>query len=571
MKTVDYEKLKTQLDLNEQADFRFQQRRHSQWTENYQLYRDNVIINRLTQRQSINVPLIKGIVKTVAANTDEFPDIQFEEKDNNKDKEIVFNELWKDFVVVDKLEVKDIVDKKQDFLYGITHTKFNLIGGRITTEIREPFDILRDRYADPSNYDETADHLSEHGIYRTLSQLSANPMYNQVAVNRLKVFYASSQGLIAAEHITRVIQDKNQRLEDLGVPDTAMPVLGETVVELKAHFQKIYDSDDKAEHWHLIVKADTEILVGKPLLDVLGVDFLPFVTWSDDPERNDHYPDGVADIGRTTNKLLNSMISALAENRILRNYGMNFYDSTMENFNPQTFEPIPGGYYPIPVPDGKKLDDVFKKVDIPDLSESLDEMEYVKRIVETAVAAGSTIQGNTEQTKVTLGEVQLALAAAKERITSIAKFYMLAQKEKADKWAKIMNANADKIDAVKLYKKSHKGNYFTKTVTAKDWKSETGYSCRAVSTAERQEQSIQGLQKLQATKQFFPNNPVLDKILGKKILEFADVNPDEIKEVLDAQEQMTQASAPAPGQPAAPAIPPPVPQLTPPQNALQTA
>src|SRR6267143_277619 len=122
MQKVDYEKLKTQLDLDEQADFNYQRRRHEQWTENYQLYRDRVIINRLTQRQSINVPLIKGIIKTVLANTDEFPDIQFEELDNNKDKEIVFNELWKDFVVADKLEIKDIVDKKQDFIYGITHT-----------------------------------------------------------------------------------------------------------------------------------------------------------------------------------------------------------------------------------------------------------------------------------------------------------------------------------------------------------------------------------------------------------------------------------------------------------------
>src|SRR5258708_11159240 len=145
MQKVNYEDLKTQLDLNEQADFRYQQRRHEQWTENYQLYRDRVIINRLTQRQSINVPLIKGIIKTVLANTDEFPDIQFEELSNDKDKDIVFNELWKDFVTTDKLEIKDIVDKKQEFIYGKTWTKFNLIRGKITSEIKEVFDMLVDR------------------------------------------------------------------------------------------------------------------------------------------------------------------------------------------------------------------------------------------------------------------------------------------------------------------------------------------------------------------------------------------------------------------------------------------
>jgi hypothetical protein len=303
----------------------------------------------------------------------------------------------------------------------------------------------------------------------------------------------------------------------------------------------------------------------------MGIDFFNFVTWSDDPERLDHYPDGVADIGRTTNKLLNSMISSLAENRILRNYGMNFYDATMEGFNPQTYEPVPFGFYPVPVPDGKKIDDVFKAVQIPDMSESLDEMEYVKKIVETAVAAGATIQGNVQDQKVTLGEVELALSAAKERITSIAKFYMLAQKEKGDKWAKIMNANADKLDAVKLYKKSHKGNYFSKTVSGKDWKSDKGYNCRAVSSTEREKESLQTIQKLNAVKQQFPGNPAMDKIYGRKILEFGNLNPDEVKEVLDAQEQMLQQGpvpgASAPGQPApTPALP-----VTPPQNALQPA
>src|SRR5689334_7801592 len=111
---VNYDNLKEELRLDEQADFKFQERRHSQWTENYQLFRDKVIVNRLTQRQSINVPFIKGIIKTVMANIDEFPDIEFEELSNDKDKEIIVNELWKDFVVQDKLEIKDIIDKKQD-------------------------------------------------------------------------------------------------------------------------------------------------------------------------------------------------------------------------------------------------------------------------------------------------------------------------------------------------------------------------------------------------------------------------------------------------------------------------
>jgi hypothetical protein len=561
MQKVNYVSLKSQLDTNEQADFDFQQRRHSQWTENYQLYRDTVIINRLTQRQSINIPLMKGTIKTILANIDEFPDIEFEELDNNKDKEIVLNELWKDFVIKDRMEVKDMVDKKQDLLYGKTWMKFNIASSRITTEIKEPFDMLVDRYADPSDLDSTGNHLSEHGIFRTLDQLVANPSFDRAAVNRLRIFYGTKQGLLKAEEVTQLMQAKNERLESLGVPSMNDPMLGQTVVQLKAHFQKVWDDKDQTDHIHVIVICDSEILMAKPLLEILGIDFFPFITWSDDPERNDHYPDAVADVARNPNKLLNSNISALAENRIMRNMGMNFYDATAnENWVPQSLEPIPFGWYPLP----GKPSEVYQKVDIPDLSDSLDEMEYVQKIVESATAATAATKGETEQRKVTLGEVELAVSAAKERISSIAKFYMLAQKERGEKWAKLMNANADKLEAVTLYKKSHKGNYFSKTVTGKDYKSDSGYNCRVVSSGERQKQSVETIQKFNVAKQEFPTNPIFKKIYDKKLLEFLDVNPEEIQAILDYEEQQAQAmmnsGMPMNGQP--------TPQLTPPQNAL---
>lgn len=539
MQKVNYENLKEELRLDEEADFKFQERRHSQWTENYQLFRDKVIVNRLTQRQSINVPFIKGIVKTVMANIDEFPDIEFEELDNDKDKEIVVNELWKDFVIQDKLEIKDIIDKKQDLLYGISWHKFNIVNGRIVSEIKEPFDILIDRYADPSDIN-TANHLSEHGIYRTISQLESNPNLDQAAIKRLKIFYGTKNGLIKSEEVTKQIQAKNERLGIMGVSDLDNPALGQTWLELKAHFKKVYDLADMKEHLHVILMADAEILMAKPLKELLGIDEYNFVKWSDDPERLDQYPDGTADIARTANKLLNSNISSMAENRILRNFGMNFYDSGMENFVPQSFQPTPFGWYPIPVPDGKKLDDVFKKVEIPDLKDSIDEMEWIKGLVESATAANTTLQGDTEQSKVTLGEVELALSAAKERVTSIAKFYNLAMKDKGMLFAKLLNANADKLDSVKLYKKSHQGNFFSKEVTGKDWKSDSGYTCKVVSTSERQRQNIEEMQKLNAANAQFQGNPAFKKIYDKKVLEFIGASPEESKAVMDFEEQNMQ-------------------------------
>jgi hypothetical protein len=539
MQRPNYENLLDNLKTDEQADFKFQERRHSQWTENYQLYRDTVITNRLTQRQSVNMPLMKTSIKTNLATLDEFPRIEYEELGNDKQKEIFLNTYWDDTVIKDRMEIKDIVDKKQEQLYGLTWRKLNIIQGKFCSEVKEPFDMLKDRYADPTDYDNTAHHLIEGNIFRTLDQLEANPFYNRDAIKRLKVFFGTQNGLIKAEEVTKMMQAKNERLGQMGVGDIDNPALGHTVVELKAYFVKEWDLKDQESHLHLIVAADCgitgkEILMAKPLKEILNIDFFPFVFWSSDPERNDHYPDGTADIIRTPNKVLNIWFSQLIENRTLRNFGMNFYDATAkEGWSPQTLEPMPFGWYGLP----GKPSDVFQAVQIPDLSESLDEMDYVKNLIESASAATATTKGETEKSKVTLGEVELALQAAKERQSSVAKFYTLAQKEFGDKFAKIANANSDKLEAVKLYKKSYKGNWFEKTVSPTDWRSEAGYSCRVVSSTEREQKTLETVQKMNAVKAQFPVNQALKRIYDKKVMEFGGLNPEEIQEVMDEEVQ----------------------------------
>ncbi len=569
MQTVDYTKLN--LDQNERVDYDFQRRRHDQWKENYELYRDFVIVNRLTQRQSVNIPLMKSTIKTILANTDEFIDLEFEELGNKKDKEIFFNEYWQDLKVKDKLEIKDIVDKKQEYLYGRSWRKLNVAYGKFESEILEPYDILVDRYADPTDL-ESANHLIHMNIFRTIGQLEANPNYDRDAINRLKVFYATKAGLIKAEQTTQQQYRKNERMQDMGVPDVNNPQVTETLIELKAHYVKVYDDVDEQDHIHVIIKGGSEILMGKPLMKILGVDFYPFVTWADDPERNDFYSDGIADIARTPNKVLNIWFSQMIENRTLRNFGMNYYDMTAgENFIPQTYDAQPWGWYGVP----GNPKEIVSHVDIPDLEDTMEQMDYIKNMVQTATAATSTPQGETEKGKITLGEVQLVTQAAMERITSISKFYRLAQMEFGDKLQKIVNANADKLDAVKLYKKGHRGNIFSKTLKPSDWRSEKGYSCTTVSTTERQQKNIDTVQKLNAVASQFPGNQPLIKIYDKKLLEFADLNPDEIKQVMDYQEQLLQQQAtqpqlpPAPGNPLNPQGQPrfPTPQTQPQPNA----
>ena len=150
--------LKEKARLNKENGFKYQQRRHPQWTENYELYRDTVIVNRLTQRQSVNIPLMKETIRTVLSGIDEKRDTFFEELDNDKQKEIFLNEYWNHTYDLDKIELKDIVDKKQVSLYGRSFYKLNIKDGRFTAEVLDPQDVLVDRYADPTNLFEIGEH-----------------------------------------------------------------------------------------------------------------------------------------------------------------------------------------------------------------------------------------------------------------------------------------------------------------------------------------------------------------------------------------------------------------------------
>src|SRR5258708_375241 len=146
---IDHDLLKDKLHRNKQDGFFFQRRRHPQWTENYELYRDTVIVNRLTQRQSVNIPLMKETVKTILAGIDDDSKIEFEELDNDEQKQIFFNEYWNWTQDLNKLELKDIVDKKQVLLYGRSFWKMNIVDGAFNCEVLDPQDVLVDRYSDP--------------------------------------------------------------------------------------------------------------------------------------------------------------------------------------------------------------------------------------------------------------------------------------------------------------------------------------------------------------------------------------------------------------------------------------
>ncbi len=541
------------LDGHKRSAYNWQQRRHDEWTENYMLYRNRVILNPLTQRQSVNLPLMKIAVRTALKDIDDPPLLYFDNRDNDMDKELFYNAYFEECSRYNKLIIKDIVDKKQVFLYGRSFKKLNIVNGKFFFEILDPQDILLDRYVDPSSID-TARYICHQHIFKPLSSLSENENYDQEAVKRLKAYMATQAGLLKADENLQTLEERNDRMRQMGVPDVDNPILGETYAELNEHYLKRWNEEEKEDQYWLIVTAEgRETLLEEKLENVIGKTkdnywryHVPLTMWADDVERTDVWSDGLADSVRMPNKILNSWFSQLVENRTLRNFGMNFYDATKEGFVPQIYDPTPFGWYPLP---GKPAD-VYQRVDIPDLTESIDEMNFLINIVERASASTATQQGLPTEKKITLGEVQMTLAEAKERVKSSAVFYNESWLEFGEKYVKMLEAAEDLLDDVTLYKKGLSNNkIYARDLSPQDWRSKAGYSVRVLLKGDRDIEYSNKLQKFKVALVDMPDNQPLQEIYREKLVEFVELTPDEARRVLDFEKQK-QSMLSAGGMPA---------------------
>lgn len=527
-----------QLRLNKESGFNYRKRREDEWLENYMLYRGKVNVNRLTQRQTVHVPLMKQTVKSIMKDVDDMPVLYFENIDNDQQKEMFKNKYWEWTVEQNRMEIQDIVDKKQVIMFGRSFDQWQIADGRVQMSVQDPQDILVSRYTDPTNIN-TSRFLIHTHIFRSLSELENNPNYDKSAVEQLKTWYGTEQGLIKVSENAEMQAKKNEKMEEMGVPDVDAPSLGEPIFEISLHFFWKQHNEHGEENIYLQVEAEDQVILQEAWQeDIIGVTAdnfwrynYTYSSWADDVERQDFWTDGVADIVRPENKILNAWFSQLVENRTLRNFGMHYYDTTANegNWSPNTYNPQPWGWYPVP----GKPSDVMQKVDIPELSESLDEMQFIISMAEKATGATPTQQGNISERQVTLGEVQLALGEAKERIKGMSKFYTEAWKRRGVLFQKLIEAAGDKLDAVKLQAKGRNSNdIYEREVTANDWMSKSGYICKVWSQDEKDQKDTNSLQKLNAAIQLIPGNNKLMEIYKRKLLEFSDLSPDEINAVM---------------------------------------
>ena len=549
----------TMLLNNKSTGFNYRERREEDWRENYELYRDKVTINRLTQRQSVNLPLMKTTLRTLLKDVDDMPVIQFENLDNDKQAELLQNEHWKDTLEKNNATIQDIVDKKQDFFFGRTFDSWQVEDGRIVFDIEDPEDILVDRFMNPYDIDSSRFLIHTH-IFRPLSSLKRNPDYDQKEVAKLELFFESQLGIIKAKDNENSLQQKNKKLADMGVSDTEDPVLGETYVELTMYYvfregEKVNGKEVPEQIFVFVEAEDQTILMKKPQEEIIGTtkdnfwrSHFRYNSWGDDIDKQDFWTDGIADIVRVPNKVLNSWFSQLVENRTLRNFGMHYYDSSLkaDGFIPSTFNPVPWGWYPVP---GKPAD-VLQKVDIPDLSESIDEMDYVVNMVQKATASTDTQQGIETKGQTTLGEIQLAQGEAKARTQGMSKFYTKAWEQRAYKYLKLIEAASDRLDAIEIYKEGkNTTNIFKREISPKDWMTKAGYRVKVWSQDEKKANDTDTLNKGIAALNLMPGNPKLLAVIQRKALELADLKPDEITEIMQFQEQLTMLGAGIPGMP----------------------
>jgi hypothetical protein len=514
----------------------FQERKHEDWNDNYELYRNKVKTNRLTQRQTVNIPLMKETIKTLLSKIDDAPIIDWKEKDGNVDKEIILQEIWNDDFDRLNLEGLDIQDKKNTLLYGRGTKLLNIDKKGLDIRAMDAFDVVYDPIMDPLDV-ETARFVVLQNIYRSLREILADPRYSKEGKDALRIWALSREGIVQSEKNKEALEKKNERLRSMGVQSDQFALFagGDVIVNLTQHLTTSWDEKEKKWERRGVTYADDQHeLLNKPLMELIGVDFWPLVTWGEDIETNDVWSDGPADLVRVPNQILNIWFSQLVENRTLKNFQMYWYDATLQGFKPQSYTPAPGRMIPAPGDPNKTV----MPFNIGGLDDTLTAIDFVIKMVERGSAATAIEKGVSEKKQITLGEVEMLVGKALERTVAMAKFYRRSWFDLAVKWERLMHANT--FGPRTLHKISRSGKMWPKTVYSNDWKSEKGFKPLVRSSSEQEEEQTKGIQKFMFIKSQFPGNIALDRISQKRMLEIVDLTPEEIREVEEEQKKLQQ-------------------------------
>lgn len=520
---------------------KFKERRFEQWNQNYSLFRDKVSTNRLTQRQPINVPIIRETIASWISKIDEPPKIKYETKDRtNKDKtgELLFNDIYKYYYDKLKLDILDNVEKKIVGLTGRGFKKIGMSGGEIFIDIIDPYDIEVDPRVNPLDL-ESADFIIHTHIFRSLKQVLANKKYDTEAKKILTQFVDSKSGLLESATNDESAQLRKQRLENLGVSNFEEFGATDTLIEINESYKNVWDEKEQRFVRHLrVIAMDSVCLYDEKLKDAIGIDCVPIVTWASDPDAVDFWSDGIADNVRTYNKITNMYMSQDLENRTYANFKMYFFNTMNGTFQPRAFDPKPFGMYGVP---GNPAE-LVQQIDIKPLPDISNQITWLKNMIQSSVAQTPTERGVKEAGEQTLGQVQIQLAGSRGMNQVVSKNYRAAWKEIGRLFYELMKENSS--GTMKLSKKGSDGNYYSRDVSPTDWKSPNGYEVIVENEADRSIADDFDLKKLQYVKNSFMNNATAINIAKKKELEILDFTGDEIEAIMSAENQAQPLNVP---------------------------
>jgi len=514
----------------------FKKRRFPQWNENYALYRDLVKTNRLTQRQAVNIPIMREAIQGWVSKIDDAPELVFTSRGrNDKDKtgELIVNELWSYYFDKLKLDILDNVDKK---IVGLQGRSFKICGmskNEFFVDVIDPYDIEISPRANVLNLDEAQYVIRTH-IFKPLREILASSKYDADAKMSLKIYIDTKEGLIKAAESREAYIDKMDRLRDLGAENFDDSNASEVLIELNESYKLVWNAKENRFVRHLIViAADKVVLFNKTIKDALGVSIMPIVTWADDPDLNDIWCDGKGDSVRTINKVVNTYFSQDLESRTYRNFGMYFFNTMNGTFVPRAFDPKPFGMYGLP----GNPNEILKQVEIPSLGDTTTQIQFLKDMILSSIAQTPTERGIAAGSRTTLGEVEINLQQSQGRNSVSSKHYRRCWQEIGHLFYEMMSQN--KTTPVPLYKENSDGEYYKKDIYPSDWILPEGYVCKVSIRADQDARDQFSLQKSQYVITNFQDNPVALKIAKRKQLEIMGWNQDEIDTAMQSYEQQS--------------------------------
>jgi len=213
---------------------------------------------------------------------------------------------------------------------------------------------------------------------------------------------------------------------------------------------------------------------------IIGHRVLSFCNVGEDVETQDFWSDGPADLVRTPNKVLNVWFSQMIENRTLKNFQMQWYDSTARIMFLKLMNRSGKD-----VASSRESKETIMPVAISGLEDTLAQIDFLIKLVERGTSATAIEKGVSEKKQITASEVDTLLGQSLEKAVSMAKHYKRSWEELAMKWYRINEANTSDSKSRKLYKVSGKGNIWPREVYGRDWKSKVGYKAISQSTSEQ--------------------------------------------------------------------------------------